>query len=64
MTLSRDQELWGMALWVEKHHGDAGADFIARKVVQLTGASEPEGAALWREVASRFEQLSERTTRF
>ena len=27
MTLTRDQELWGMALWVEKHHGDAGHEF-------------------------------------
>lgn len=63
MTLSRDQELWGMALWVEKYHGDAGSAFIDRKIAQLSGASEPEGAALWREVARRFEQLSERTTR-
>ena len=62
MTLTRDQELWGMALWVEKHHGDAGHEFIASKIDQLTRAGEEEGAKLWQEVAHCLEQLGERTS--
>ena len=60
MTLTRDQELWGMALWIEKHHGDAGHEFIAAKIDQLTRAGEEDGAKLWQDVANRYGQLSER----
>ncbi|KWV92503.1 hypothetical protein AAG603_05500 [Citromicrobium bathyomarinum] len=62
MTLTRDQELWGMALWVEKHHGDAGHEFIASKIDQLTRAGEVNGAKLWQDVAQRYERLGERTS--
>jgi hypothetical protein len=33
--LTRDKELWAMALWVEKHHGEDGAAFIAQRIKQL-----------------------------
>ena len=59
--LTRDQELWGMALWVDKHHGDAG-EFIASKIDQLYQAGEQDGARLWQNVARRYEQLVERRT--
>ena len=59
MTLSRDQELWGMALWVEKAHGSDGAQFIAEKIARLRGRGEEGGVALWQDVARRFEQLIE-----
>lgn len=49
-----------MALWVEKHHGSAGAEFIEGKISELTAAKEPDGAKLWQEVQSRFEQLGSR----
>lgn len=62
LTLTRDQELWGMALWVEKHHGDAGHEFIAAKIDHLTRDGEEDGAKLWQEVAHRYEQLGERTS--
>ena len=61
LTLSRDQELWGMALWVEKTHGSDGAHFIAEKIARLRGRGEEGGVALWQDVAHRFEQLSERS---
>ncbi|MEL7689990.1 hypothetical protein AAG591_05385 [Citromicrobium bathyomarinum] len=48
-----------MALWVEKHHGDAGHEFIASKIDQLTRAGEQDGAKLWQDVAHRYEQLVE-----
>ena len=62
MTLNRDQELWGMALWVEKHHGDRSRDFINAKIEELNLANEPDGVKLWQEVARRLEQLGERTS--
>ena len=63
LTLTPDQELWGMALWVEKYHGDAGHEFIASKIDQLTRAGEEYGAKLWQDVAQRYERLGERTSR-
>jgi hypothetical protein len=51
-----------MALWVEKHHGDAGGEFIASKIDQLYQAGEQDGARLWQNVARRYEQLVERRT--
>ncbi|WP_431470137.1 DUF6961 family protein [Sphingosinithalassobacter sp. LHW66-3] len=59
--MSRDQELWGMALWVEKTHGSDGAQFIAETIARLRRRGEEDGVALWQDVARRFEQLSERT---
>lgn len=60
MTLTRDKELWGMALWVEKHHGSAGAEFIEAKIAELSAGGEPDGATLWQDVLIRFEQLGSR----
>ena len=51
-----------MALWLEKHHGDAGHEFIAAKIDHLTRDGEEDGAKLWQEVAHRYEQLGERTS--
>ncbi|MGV2495936.1 DUF6961 family protein [Pelagerythrobacter aerophilus] len=51
-----------MALWVEKHHGDRGRDFIDAKIEELSLANEPDGVRLWQEVARRLEQLGERTS--
>ena len=51
-----------MALWVEKHHGESGRDFIVAKIEQLALASEPDGVKLWQEVARCLEQLGERTS--
>ena len=53
-----------MALWVEKHHGDGGRDFIDAKIEQLALANEPDGVKLWEDVARRFEQLGERASHF
>ncbi len=59
VTLTREQELWGMALWVEKAHGDRGPDFIAEKIVALARSGEEDGARLWRDVAHRFDSLGD-----
>lgn len=60
MTLTRDQELWGLALWVEKQHGESGAAFIDEKIGQLSRSNDNQGAALWQDVARRFGQLAQR----
>ena len=56
-TMTRDQELWGIALWVEKQHGPDGPRFIAEQVGRLAIAGEADGVTLWRGVAERFDQL-------
>ncbi len=58
MTLTRDQELWGMALWVEKIHGDAGWLHIALQQDRLLAAGDLDGVRLWRAVSARFERLA------
>lgn len=55
--LTRDQELWGLALWVEKHHGGDGHDFIRARIERLENEAEDEGVKLWRRVEGRFRQL-------
>ena len=55
--MTRDQEIWGIALWVEKNHGRSGATFIAEQVERLATGEDSEGIFLWREVARRYEQL-------
>ena len=49
-----------MALWVEKHHGEAGGEFIASKIDQLCQDGEQNWARLWQDVARRYEQLAAR----
>ena len=49
-----------MALWVEKHHGDGGNDFIAERIADLKRSGEHGGVQLWRQVAERFSQLGDR----
>lgn len=56
--MDREQELWAMALWVEKHHGDAGSAFIAEQVTRLAREADFEGVALWRLVAERYDALA------
>lgn len=55
--MTRDQELWGMALWVEKHHGKNGWFYIAQQQDRLLAEGEFGGVATWRQVGQRFEQL-------
>ena len=57
MPLTRDQELWGVALWVEKTHADAGWLFIAQQQDRLLADGDLDGAAMWRDVSRRYNQL-------
>lgn len=55
--MTREQELWGVALWVEKQHGANGPRFIAQQIGRLAIAGEDDGVAMWRGIAERFEAL-------
>ena len=53
--MTRDQEIWGIALWVEKNHGERAPKFIAEQIDRLSTGRDDEGISLWREVAQRYE---------
>ena len=61
MPLTRDQELWGVALWVEKTHADAGWLFIAQQQDRSLAEGNLDGVAMWREVSQRYDQLNATT---
>ena len=56
MPISREAEIYGMALWVEKNQPD-GRAYIEQQIERLTAAGELEGVKLWRQVADRYERL-------
>ena len=58
--MTRDQELWGIALWIEKTHGDEGPAHIASEVARLAALNDVDGIAMWRAVAERYDRLCER----
>ena len=58
MVLNRDQELWAVALWVEKNHGEEGPAYIAQQIQRLSNEGDEAGMATWKTVADRFDQLS------
>jgi hypothetical protein len=57
MTVTRDQELWALALWVEREQGDEAERFIAERVLHFELEADEGGKQLWLEVARRFIQL-------
>jgi hypothetical protein len=57
MVLTRDQELWGIALWVEKNHGESGPKYVASQIERLALEGDEAGLAMWRTVAERTDQL-------
>lgn len=60
--MTRDQELWGVALWLDRTHGDEGPAHIAQEVARLAKAGDPAGVAMWRQVAERYDQLRQTTS--
>ena len=56
MPISREAEIYGMALWVEKNQAD-GPGYIEQQIDRLTAAGESEGVKLWRQVLDRHARL-------
>lgn len=52
--MNRERELWAMALWVEKHHGEFGIDYILDHIEKLEHTGEDGGILLWSQVFDRF----------
>ncbi|WP_137680551.1 DUF6961 family protein [Aurantiacibacter suaedae] len=57
MAVTQEQELWALALWVEKHHGDDGQAYIEGRIEHFTDTNEGGAVRMWEEVASRFAGL-------
>lgn len=55
--MTRDQELWSMALHVERHHGTNGPQFIAGQIERNRLAGEQSGVDLWEAVAVKVKSL-------
>ncbi|MCB1467031.1 MAG: hypothetical protein KDK08_07790 [Rhizobiaceae bacterium] len=54
---TRDEELWGLALSIERQHGKDGPRVIAERIGAFVLAGEVGAVELWREVAERYEKL-------
>lgn len=59
--MTREDEILGMALWAERHHGAAAPTWIAAQIGRLALAGEPGGVALWTSVAAAWQDLAEGT---
>jgi hypothetical protein len=57
VTVTRDQEIWALALWVERTHGEGGAAFIAERIAHFEAEGTMQAVELWKQVARRFEEL-------
>jgi len=62
VTVTREQEVWAMALWVDREHGEEAEQFIAGKVLHFVERGDDGGRKLWEEVARRYVQLREAHT--
>lgn len=61
--MTRDQELWGVALWLQKTHGEDGREHIAEQVERLAKAEDEAGIQMWLAVAERYDRLRTSTSR-
>ncbi|GGD45708.1 hypothetical protein GRI62_09855 [Erythrobacter arachoides] len=53
--MTRDQEIWAMALWVDWAHGDQAHAYIDTMMKYL--ADDPDELAKWREARARLSLL-------
>ncbi|GGD83124.1 DUF6961 family protein [Croceicoccus mobilis] len=58
MTLTRDKELWAVALQIEQIHGPDAAEFIEGRILKFEQESDEGGANLWRQIAERYFALN------
>jgi hypothetical protein len=62
MTLTREKELWAIALWVEKNAGDDGDIYITKQIDRLKREGDLDGVAMWEKVWERYDALSEKSS--
>ena len=54
MSVTREHELWAIALWIEREHADDAETFIAERVLHFEATGNAEGLRLWMDIAIRF----------
>lgn len=59
MPVTRKQEIWALALWVERTHGELGASFIAERIAHFEAEGSPQAVALWDQVAKCHGSLAQ-----
>ena len=47
VSVTREQELWAMALWVDREHGEDGERFITERVLHFDAIGDEGGKLLW-----------------
>lgn len=55
--MTRDEELWGMALMMLRQHDDKASSEVAGRIARLAHHGEDGGVALWQAVAHRLDDL-------
>lgn len=63
MAMASEQELWAVALWVEREHAEWGEQFIAERVLHFDQVGNSAGRDLWMNIARRFSNLQLTATR-
>ena len=59
VSMTREHELWAMALWVEREHGKDGERFNTERVLHFNAIGDEGGKQLWMDVARRFVELQD-----
>ena len=57
MAVTRAQEIWALALWVERTHGVGWAALVAERIAHFEAEGASPAVELWKQVARRFEEL-------
>jgi hypothetical protein len=57
--MTRDKELWALALHVERKHGVDGPRYIAEQLGKCALAGDRGGIDFWHAVAVRFDKMRE-----
>ena len=55
--MTRDAELWGCALTIEREHGAGAFLHASMEIDRLDATGERDSAAVWRDVLKRLEAL-------
>lgn len=58
LDITRDQQVWAMALWVDRVHGSAGWLHIAMEQDRLLEEGALDGVALWRNVQRSWKKIA------
>ena len=57
--MTPEHQIWAVALWVEKNHGDHGSAYIAEQIGRLALAGDEAGVTMWKKVAARYSELKQ-----